>query len=269
MVEHPFTVATCNLLVDAGATSPATAWSARRPLMQAGLRRLAPDILGTQEGLPHQLRDLAGDLPEYHWTGQGRDAGGQGEVMAIFYRSARYQLREERHYWLSDTPDLPGSATWGNHYRRMVTELRLFDGHAQRELIVLNTHWDHAVQGAREKSARLMRERTARWPAALPVVLTGDFNAEAGHNPAYDLLVQDGFFRDAWNTSVLRPGDRQLDTFHNFQNPPPREARRIDWILTRGPVRVDSVEIVNDPAEARRPSDHFPVVAHLALVENH
>ncbi|MDP1580337.1 MAG: endonuclease/exonuclease/phosphatase family protein [Candidatus Didemnitutus sp.] len=265
MAEHPFTVATCNLRVDAGAASAATAWPARRPLMRASLRRIAPDILGTQEGLPHQLQDLADDLPEYQWVGQGREGGGQGEVMAIFYRHERYEARETQHYWLSDTPDIPGSCTWGNQFKRMATAVRLFDRLAQRELIVLNTHWDHAVQEAREKSARLMRERTALWPSALPLVLTGDFNAEAGNNPAYDLLVQDGFFRDAWATAARRCGDEALNTFHDFQQPPRREGRRIDWIMLRGPVRADTIEVVNDARDGRRPSDHFPVVARLAF----
>ena len=39
------------------------AWPDRRPAMQTLLKQYAPDLMGTQEGVYHQLRDLASDLP--------------------------------------------------------------------------------------------------------------------------------------------------------------------------------------------------------------
>jgi endonuclease/exonuclease/phosphatase family metal-dependent hydrolase len=41
--------------------------------------------------------------------------------------------------------------------------------------------------------------------------------------------------------------------------------RRIDWILTRGPVAVERCETVTFNQDGRYPSDHFPVVADLKL----
>jgi endonuclease/exonuclease/phosphatase family metal-dependent hydrolase len=67
------------------------AWPDRRPAMKALLKQQAPDIMGTQEGVYHQLRDLAADLPEYDWIGTGRDGGSRGEFMAIYYQRERFE----------------------------------------------------------------------------------------------------------------------------------------------------------------------------------
>jgi hypothetical protein len=44
------------------------------------LRREEPHLLGTQEGLDRQLRDIAADLgPRYSWLGTGRAGGRRDE----------------------------------------------------------------------------------------------------------------------------------------------------------------------------------------------
>ena len=46
-----------------------------------------PDVLGIQEGLPHQVQFLADNLPGYAWVGTGRDSLSQGnEYSALFLR---------------------------------------------------------------------------------------------------------------------------------------------------------------------------------------
>jgi endonuclease/exonuclease/phosphatase family metal-dependent hydrolase len=262
MPEPKLTVVSYNLRVDAGPREPSQSWGARLPLVLESIRRLEPDFLGTQEGLISQLEDLRLGLPGYRFLGQGREGGREGEFAAIFYRADCFARLEEGDFWLSDTPDTPGSSTWGNRYRRMVTWGRFFDLRHHRELLVLNTHWDHEVPAAREKSAALMRHRVAHWPTDLPVVVTGDFNAVAGTDPAYGLMVGDGFFQDTWAVVAARQGDPTLDTFHDF-HAPRHESRRIDWILTRGPLSTVGVQIVGDSFAGRFPSDHFPVVARL------
>ena len=57
---------------------PPNAWPERRPVMAETIRKLAPDLIGTQEGLYAQLKDLAADLPEFEWIGLGREGGKWG-----------------------------------------------------------------------------------------------------------------------------------------------------------------------------------------------
>lgn len=44
---------------------PPNAWPQRRPVVAESLRVVQADIIGTQEGLPDQIADIAHDHPEY------------------------------------------------------------------------------------------------------------------------------------------------------------------------------------------------------------
>lgn len=238
------------------------AWPDRLPIMRDCVRSVNPDIFDTQEGLYHQLKELAAGLSEYSWIGLGRDGGSHGEFMAIFYKHDRFEPMEYDHFWLSDTPEVVASTTWGNSNRRMVTWVRFKDRKTNEEFYVVNTHFDHQIQLAREKSAQLLRERVAKLNPSLPVILTGDFNAVAGANAAYDVLVNDGFFSDTWKTAEEHQGDATLNSFNGFQ-PALHDSQRIDWILTRGSVQTKAIQIVDFSKTGQYPSDHFPVVAWL------
>jgi endonuclease/exonuclease/phosphatase family metal-dependent hydrolase len=243
-------------------SKPPNAWEARRPVAKSLVDNVKPDVVGTQEGLWQQVKDLETDLPDYGWIGLGRDGGSRGEFMAIFYRKARFEPMEFDHFWLSDTPERIGSTSWGNTNRRMVTWVRFKEREGGQEFYFLNTHFDHQVQPAREKSAALVVKRVDQLMTKLPIVLVGDFNAAAGNNPAYDTLIKDGKFADSW-TAGEKHGPA-IGTFHNYAGPK-ENGPRIDWILTRGPVRALNTEVVTFSDKDQYPSDHFPVVATLQL----
>ena len=238
------------------------AWPDRRPAMKSLLKQQAPDLMGTQEGVYHQVRDLAADLPEYDWIGTGRDGGSRGEFMAIYYRRERFEPLAYDHFWLSDTPEVIASSTWGNTNRRMVTSVRFKDRRSDKVFHLWNTHLDHALQPAREKAAELIKTRLAKIPSNEPVILMGDFNAEATRNPVYDTLTQGIGFTDSWFTAAQRKNET-LNSFNGFAKPVFNSAR-IDWILYRGDAEVALAEVVVDGSpEGRQPSDHHPVLARM------
>ena len=212
--------------------NPPNAWPTRRPLVRQVIQQIAPDVFGTQEGVYTQLKDVAADLPDYDWIGLGRDGGSKGEFMAVFYRKARLEPLAYDHFWLSDTPEVIASSTWGNTCRRLVTWVMFLDRQTKQEFLLWNTHFDHEVQVAREKAAKLVRERVAALDTRLPIILTGDFNAAGGTNAAYKILTDDGFFADTWMTAKERRGEG-IATFNSFKAIQ-RNGVRIDWILTRG-----------------------------------
>lgn len=238
------------------------AWPDRRPAMKSLLKQQAPDLMGTQEGVYHQVRDLAADLPEYDWIGTGRDGGSRGEFMAIYYRRERFEPLAYDHFWLSDTPEVIASSTWGNTNRRMVTSVRFKDRRSDKVFHLWNTHLDHALQPAREKAAELIKTRLAKIPSNEPVILMGDFNAEATRNPVYDTLTQGIGFTDSWFAAAQRKNET-LNSFNGFAKPVFNSAR-IDWILYRGDAEVALAEVVVDGSpEGRQPSDHHPVLARM------
>ena len=246
-----------------GSTNPPNAWPIRRPLMREVIQQIAPDVFGTQEGLYEQLKDIANDLPDYNWVGLGRESGSRGEFAAVFYRKARFEPLAFDHFWLSDTPEVIGSNTWGGKWPRMVTWVKFLDRQTKQEFFLWNTHFANDSQAAREKSATLIRDRVAALDPTLPVILTGDFNAAGGTNQAYKILTRDGFFSDTWVTAKERKGEG-LNTSNGFKAIR-RNGVRIDWILTRGAFTVDSVAIEMFSRDGQFPSDHFPVVTRLRM----
>ncbi len=243
--------------------TPPNAWPQRRPLMRELIQQVAPDVMGTQEGLYGQIKDLATDLPDYEWIGTGRDGGSRGEFMAVFFRKTRLEALAFDHFWLSDTPAVVGSTTWGNSNRRMVTWVKFRDRATSGEFYLFNTHFDHQVQPAREKSAELVRQRVTALDTKLPVLLIGDFNAGAGSNQAYEILTGDKFFMDAWTIAGQRQGEG-INTFNGFK-PAQQDGVRIDWILAHGDVTVAEAETLTFARDGQFPSDHFPVLARLRL----
>jgi endonuclease/exonuclease/phosphatase family metal-dependent hydrolase len=240
-------------------------WPQRRPVLADLLRQEQPTLMGTQEGVYHQLRDIADDLPEYYdWIGEGRLGGSRGEFMAIFFDTRRLEPLAYDHFWLSDTPDVVASNTWGNDSVRMVTWVRFHDRHTGREFVAVNTHLDDESPYSRERAAELIRDRIGQFPAGLPVIVTGDFNDPAGGRSApYTTLTKQAGLTDTWLVAKhqLSPAYR---TWHHYQPLEPG-GRRIDWVLTRGAVTVDAVGLNTFARKGEFPSDHLPLQVRLRV----
>ncbi|MEU0966152.1 endonuclease/exonuclease/phosphatase family protein [Streptomyces sp. NPDC005917] len=244
-------------------TAEPNSWADRRPVMRELLRRAHPQVIGTQEGLYQQLRDIDADLgPYYVWIGTGREGGSRDESTAIYYDIRRLAPVEHYTFWLSDTPELVGSNTWNAAFPRIVTWVRFRDlADGGREFYVANTHFDHRSQYARERSATLLTQRVAEFDPALPVVVTGDFNAVAHKNPPYDTLVGSGLV-DTWDAAEHR--SPLYATFHGYKGLVP-DGDRIDWILTTPGVTTHQATINTFSTHGQFPSDHLPVQASLSL----
>lgn len=238
---------------------PPNAWPERRPAMRELIRREDPDVIGTQEGTYAQLRDLAADLPAYEWIGLGREGGSRGEFMAVYYHRERLEPVAFDHFWLSDTPSVIGSITWGHQHHRMVTWVRFRDRRSGREFEFWNTHFDHLVEDARQRAAQLIRERLALTDPNLPLLLVGDFNCAAGASRAYAILTGEAGLSDTWPLAPKRRNE-DFNTFNGFA-PVVRGSVRIDWILARRPTAVTAAAIVDHDGLAALPSDHFAVTA--------
>lgn len=234
----------------------ANRWDARKDVFVDSVRRLHPDVMGTQELWKIQGDYVVEQLPEYRWFGQGRRGGDGDEHMGVFYRQDRLKLIESGDFWLSDTPEVVGSISWNNLYPRMVTWAlfeQLGDG---RRFYFFNTHLPYRDQDdvARERGATLIGERIAALPADIPVVVTGDFNTPP-ESAAHRVITR--HLQDVWDSGATRSGP--AETFHAFSG---KADRRIDWILQRG-WQVQSVATDTQAHDGRYPSDHFPVVTEL------
>lgn len=237
-------------------------WGERKGMIRDLIQRESPDLIGTQECLYVQVCDILEMMPEYDWIGLGREGGSKGEYSAIFFKKERFRVLEYNHFWLSDTPNVIGSTTWGHITTRMVTWARLVDLQTNQQFYHVNTHFDHVSSIARVKSAQLIIQKLAKFDSNLPIILTGDFNVDMNTEP-YGILLNKGSFLDAWNMTNHKVNET-LGTFNDFQDPQ-GGIERIDWILVKGNVKVESARIIADCPNGRFPSDHFPIITNLHL----
>ncbi len=239
-------------------TEPGRRWDDRRDAMVALLQAQKPAVVGTQELVQKQAEYLTAHLPGYRWFGQGRRGGEGDEHMGVFYDSAQLKVVESGDFWLSDTPEVAGSITWGNLFPRMVTWAlfeRVADG---QRFYLLNTHLPYRDEDEprRVKGAKVIAARLQQLPAGVPVVVTGDFNSEPGSETYATFTAA---LEDARKVAAKVEGPRL--TFHDFSGTPSTE---LDWILVRG-VKVLRFVTLDDRTGGVLPSDHFPVMAEVEI----
>ena len=235
-------------------------WEARCDLVAETVRAFDPDILGTQETLRMQADFLLSQLDGYDYFGRSRMTT-PSEHCGILYRRERFTRLAGGHFWLSERPEQPASKGWDAALPRMATWLLLADASSPRPLLVVNTHFDHRGREARHRSAALLRDRIAALQAIAAdpdVVVTGDFNTDAG-SPPHQTLLDGSVLVDTY--AAVSDGDAPSGTFNGFRGV--TDGPRIDWILAGESLAIEATGIDRTERDGRTPSDHFPVTAVL------
>ncbi|HET7219977.1 MAG TPA: endonuclease/exonuclease/phosphatase family protein [Vicinamibacterales bacterium] len=243
-------------------------WSLRREMLFDLVRERDADLVGLQEALAFQIDEIVAAVPAYAVIGVGRDdAAMAGEFSAILFRKDRFRVADAGTFWFSDTPEIPGSKTWGNNITRICTWARFVDRDG-RGFYHFNLHLDHESQPSRERSTALLRQRIeSRAYPADPVIVTGDFNV-GEKNAALSTLTGAApggaapFLLDTFR--VLHPDETVVGTFTGFKLGA-TSGDKIDYILVQPGAEVLSAEIVRTSRNDRYPSDHFPVAARVRL----
>ncbi len=242
------------------------AWDQRKKLLVDVIREFDPDLLGTQEVLASQADFLQEKLSDYALVGVGRDDGKrQGEFSAALYKKSRFDALDSGTFWLSETPDVPGSKSWDSLLPRIVTWVRLRDRESpQRELLWLNTHWDHRGRQARVESGKMIRKFIDEHAGDALVLVTGDLNVNEDHPGVQAMLAAEFVPRLADLYRQAHPEARPDEsTFGGFRGQ--TQGKRIDFILGSAECRVTDADIVRTSRDGRYPSDHYPVTAVVKL----
>ncbi|MGB3799002.1 MAG: endonuclease/exonuclease/phosphatase family protein [Lewinella sp.] len=258
MDENPLTVMTYNIRYDSG-NDGQNRWENRRDLLIDQIRFHQPDILGTQEVLSNQLRDMDRRLNDYDYVGIGRDGGNNGEYSALFYNDRKLRREDSGTFWLSPTPG-EVSTGWDAALPRIVTWARFSRQDTRESFMAFNTHFDHRGEKARLESARLLVSSISRINTDnLPVIVTGDLNLTP-ETEAISILTD--YLGDAFEMAPVRLGP--VGTYTGFDYDAPAE-RRIDYVLVSAGIDVQRYAVLTDAVDRRFPSDHFPVVAKVVL----
>jgi endonuclease/exonuclease/phosphatase family metal-dependent hydrolase len=283
-----FNVATYNLRNDNNREDKARGdgWQQRLPYVAGLIRFHGFDVFGTQEGLHHQLEDLKELLPNFEYTGRGRDDGKQaGEYSSIFYDTKKFKLLDHGDFWLSEDTEKPNKG-WDAVLPRICSWAKLEVLSNGKQLYFFNVHFDHVGKVARSESAKLILRKVKELTGDHTAILTGDFNVDQ-NSDSYLLLKNSKILRDAYDVADFRYAPN--GTFNSF-NPNSKTESRIDHIFLTSDIAVqkygvltdtyrselvhgkDGPQIANVPKEvslgdyrARVPSDHFPVMATVIL----
>ena len=244
--------------------TPPNNWRNRVPRIRALLKRHQVDLVGMQEATLQQIQAIIYNTG-WAYIGQGRSDGQkQGEHCCILYRKERFECLESRTFWLSETPEVPGSHSWKAIYPRICTWGRFRDRRTGIIFVHINTHFDHSSPSARENGAKLIISKLPDIRRGQPAILTGDFNARPD-SPSIKLLKN-----ILWNTArhSQTPPQGPTGTFHGFKPTPEKLALPpIDFIFISRKIEVLAHQTIDDSLNDLFPSDHFPVLAVLRLPE--
>lgn len=199
--------------------------------------------------------------PEYGVVGVGREDGKEkGEYSALWYKKNRFDLLDSGYFWLSETPEVPGSKGWDGACERIASWAKLKDKTSGKEFFALNTHLDHVGVVARREGISLMLDRVNQLSGGLPVIVTGDFNSE----PESDVIkhvtdpANPEHLTDARLASPVVYGPAW--SFHDFGKIPYQHRPLIDYVFVRNGFDVLRYGVLAETENEAFLSDHAPVL---------
>jgi len=220
-------------------------WEHRKFLVAKLLKKYPADFWGIQEVNHFQADFLRRTLSGYRALGQHNLSFDRWQSNMIFFHPS-WECLEQKHYFLSDTPDVTSKFADSKWPRQCV--MGMFKKNKER-IVVVNTHFDF-LSSVQEKSASLIVKWLSKFSPGLPVLITGDFNANPGSR-AHTLFKTHGF------AGVF--DEKITTTFHDFEGKD--TGKQLDWILYRGGLSPVFSRVVKDSFSNRFPSDHYPVRA--------
>lgn len=251
-------IMTFNLLFDSD-KHESFPWADRRDSALRIIRRHKPHIIGTQEGMTHQLEFLQEKLaPDYAMVAEGRIWDDSSQYPTLFYRVDELDLLEAGESWLSKTPEVHLSKDWDSGFPRMMSHGVFRERLSGRDFIALATHLDHLSRTARLEQAKII----GGWLAShsLPRMLTGDFNDWPG-SPVHRVFTESSVgMIDTWQ-ALSREEDEESMTRHDRTGI--SKKYRMDWILHSRDFVVSEATILRDSPGGIYPSDHYPYMAEL------
>ena len=293
-------VGSYNIRLQPGDKGTPNAWDERKADMVELIRKLDLDAFGLQEVCPGQADYLTNNLPQYVMVGVHRDDGKRkGEASPVFYRKDRFDALKSGTFWLSETPDVPGSKSWNTACTRVCSWMWLKDKVTGKTFCFANTHTDHKSALARKNGMLLIIQKMHEFaPKGTPVIFTGDHNCRETEEPAQAVskLLKNALYvsqtppAGPWRTfSGWNWRDSEYSAIDALKLPPNvRNARkgspdaekdknggyvwedcgpRIDYIYVSDGIKVRSYATHADPRPGTKlyPSDHFPVTAVIEL----
>jgi endonuclease/exonuclease/phosphatase family metal-dependent hydrolase len=264
-------LATFNIRYGTPKDTGVRSWEARKSACVKCIRDFSFDVVGIQEAVEHQQKDLKEMLPEYVFEFAGRNDGTKGEAVGIGYRKDRFRMLESGKFWLSPTPDVPSNAKeWGGPERhRIAIWMKLEDLRSGERFYYLSTHLEvgGANANVRSESASLIIQKEKEInKEGLPFFVVGDLNP-IGQTEEM-LLKFRRYFKDsyylAYDAGCLYG---PVGTYNGF-NPDAdlsKVGKKGDYIFCKGAYTFRKYEAITRKYDGQYPSDHIAVMISVTL----
>lgn len=225
-----------------------------------------PDIIGTQEGLIHMLKDMEEGLNEYAWVGNDRSGEGVDEFNAVFFKKDKFELLEWKQFWLSKTPEVPGSKDFNSSLPRICTEVILRCKKSNKNIVFYNTHLDHESELAREEGIKIIinKVKESYFSNGYPYMIVGDFNCYL-HNELFNIVEELEEESVKFNNCYTNIEHSIKGTFHDFKGG--YDGDIIDYLLYSEEFKLQELYIDDDLIFGGYPSDHYPVIGDFIINE--
>jgi len=242
------------------------AWPHRVPLVTSYLQATKADIVGVQEALHHQVLELETILEGYTRVGTGRGDGREsGEFSPVFFRNDKFELIDHGQFWLSLTPEVPGSIGPCAVLPRITTWAHLRIKANGKSIFVFNTHFCHMNDEARWYSARFMSEKMKEIAGEKPMIVTGDFNQNINsetYQKIAELFLSENQLKNAVKLHIT-PEQKSDGTFNAFRYT--EDQPFIDYIFVSPRFTTTASAIHKVMQNGVFISDHWPVVLTIYM----
>lgn len=231
------------------------AWPKRKSILARTLLHYSPLIIGTQEGREPQLREFLSLLPDFSVSDVNRSWINERMYPCLFFNTKHLQVEESGDFWLSETPGVDGSSSFGSMFPRLCTWMQASVN--ESSFFVFNTHLDHVRDETRHSQAKVLCDQIKKINSQnLPMILMGDFNDSPTSLTRSIIEKELPTLVDNWTSA-------EESSHHPFsgQN---SQGDRIDWILHSFRQKVQ-IHLDKSVENNTWPSDHFPVVAKFKI----
>lgn len=237
------------------------AWPHRRSLLSEILLKHSPDIIATQEGRYSQLVDFNELLRDFEIVDHHRSWIKERMYPTFFIRKNRFELIKSEDLWLSETPEIAGSASFGSAFPRLLTWMKIQPKDTDKNLIVVNTHLDHVKSETRLEQVKVLGKEIKKLinPAS-KLIIMGDFNDSPTSETREILQKEFPFLIDSW-----KEFHSNEETSHHSFNGICDNGSRIDWIMVEKDVTIEHSLLDKSAPDGKYPSDHFPAICKIKL----
>lgn len=224
------------------------------------------DILFFQEVTLNQWKELDTHLSViYENVGGYRNSDFNDEAIPIYYHKKKYKQIKSGQFWLSSTPSLRGSKTFGNYFPRVCTWLQLSFTSNNKSFLLFNTQLDHLNLKGNISLTKVLLETMDKIIKETEkndfVILGGCLYCDED-DPLIKLIIENGFSKVKFNKH----------TFHDFTG---TGYKTYDYIFYKNIENkkgiklkkcyvYDSESIINKEKNIYI-SDHYPVSAEFEI----